>query len=377
NPDGDAIGSVIALALFLEQRGLKVTRLLARETAAPQQFSLMGTADFVAAAAYTDTPDIFVAVDLSQSSRLDKAQAVLARTPTSVIIDHHPNPDNFADYLLHDSSAAATGLLIWDLIQYSGVAVTAAMASACYLAILTDTGRFTFQNTNQEVLIAAAQMVQAGADPAAISKAVYDTRAIGALRLDARLIERIDYLVADSVVYSWVTRQDFKDFGVALDESEHLINILRSVAGSELAILLREDDIQVRVNLRSRGDYNAAKLAIDHGGGGHQAAAGFNFAGTIDQAREAIKHYLESEGVLTGGKNHSESIPSGGSNQDQQPGSGEQYSGEPDGGELGGGELCSGEPSSEEPSSRESGSGELGRGSRAAENQAVGSRFDG
>ncbi|MCL2136467.1 MAG: DHH family phosphoesterase [Coriobacteriia bacterium] len=302
NPDGDSIGSMLALAELLKARGCQVVKLLPNDQAVPAVYGFMGeyglALDFVPPAQYHEDPDLFIALDLSQSYRLDQAGAVFARSKKSLVIDHHPNPDDFSDYMLHDETAAAVGLLVWELIGSSGEKTTLAMASACYLALLTDTGRFSFQNTNAQVLAAAAEMTAAGADPASISQAVYDTRSLGSLKLDARLVERMEYLVPDKVVYSWVYEDDFAELGVALDDTESLINLLRSVAGAELAILLREDGIQVRVNLRARGSYNASKLASDHGGGGHQAAAGFNFAGTIPEAATAIRHYLESEGIL-------------------------------------------------------------------------------
>ena len=302
NPDGDAVGSVLALAELLSALGCQVSKLYARETQLPEQFGFLAehglSLDYLTADDYQDSPDILIAVDLSQAYRMDKAQVVMDRAQLSVVIDHHPDPDGFADYMFHDDSAAAAGLLVWEMICASGVTITPAMATACYVAVLTDTGRFSFQNTDATVLAAAADMAAAGADPAAISSALYNTRSFGSLKLDARLVERMDYIVAEKVVYSWVTEADFSELGVARDDTESLVGIVRSVADAELAILLREDGIQVRVNLRARGDYNAAKLASDHGGGGHQAAAGFNFAGTIPQAAEAIRHYLESEAVL-------------------------------------------------------------------------------
>ncbi|MDR2957447.1 MAG: DHH family phosphoesterase [Coriobacteriales bacterium] len=311
NPDGDSIGSVLALAEFLTARGCLVTKLLARGTKAPELYSFLEGYNWLPAEQYSGSPDIFIAVDLSQAHRLDAAQGVLARARTKVVIDHHPGYDGFADHVLSDTSIAASGLLVWQLLQASGEAITRSMATACYVALMTDTGRFTYQNTTAGALAAAAQMVEAGADAAMIARAVYDSRPWGAIKLDARLIERMEFLIDPTVVSSWVTMADYMELGVTPDESESLVNILRSLAGVELAILLREDDIQVRVNLRARGSYNASKLARDHGGGGHQAAAGFNFAGTIQQAREAVRHYLVSEAILTSGADPSISVEAG------------------------------------------------------------------
>jgi phosphoesterase RecJ-like protein len=308
NVDGDSVGSVLALDEFLKARGCQVTKLLAREKTLPNAFLFLADSgfdlNFLSAEEYPDTPDIFIAVDMPQAYRMDKAQSAFGRAAVTVLIDHHPNVDNFATMTIHDQTAAATGLLIWQIITASGQEITSAMATACYLALLTDTGRFSHQNTDAAVLAAAAEMAACGADPNALSLAIYETRRLGSLKLDGRLVERMEYLVKDKVVYSWVTEADFHELEVSLDDTEGLIAILRSLAGAELSILLREETLesgvrQVRVNLRSRGSYDTSKLASDHGGGGHQAAAGFNFAGTIAQTALAITHYLESEGLLT------------------------------------------------------------------------------
>ena len=309
NPDGDAIGSVLALSLLLEARGMHVTKLLARIDEVPKLFTFLKNygfeLDYVRAADYTGTPDLLIALDLSVASRMDKAQPVLDRAGATIMIDHHQNPEDFADYVLHDATAAATGMLVWDLIKASGEQITPAMATACMLALITDTGRFSFSSNSPEVFSAAAEMVAAGADPVGISQALYDTRTMGSFKLDARLVERMEYLIDGIAVYSWVTENDFAELGVALDDTEGLIAILRAVQGAEVSALLREDSLndgtgrkQVRINLRARSDYDVSKLAADHGGGGHQAAAGFNFSGTIPEAARAIQHYLVSEGKL-------------------------------------------------------------------------------
>ena len=302
NPDGDSLGSMLALEAWLQTRGCSVTKLLANKASVPAAYGFLAQADlnlnFVAAEDYRVSPDVFVAVDLSQTFRLGQALSVLERAGHVVVIDHHPEPEGFAEIMLHDETVAAAGMLVWQLLNRLQIDITAGMATACYVALLTDTGRFSYQNTTAQVLEAASQMVSAGAAVYDAAQAIYGSRSLASLKLDSLLVDRIEYLVNRSVVCSWLTAADFDRLGVAGDETEDLVGILRSVADTELAVLLRQNDRQVRVNLRARGDYDCAKLARDHGGGGHRAAAGFNFAGSLDQTREAIRHYLLSEGLL-------------------------------------------------------------------------------
>jgi len=294
-PDGDAIGSVMALAAWLEARGLTVTRLLAAEQQPPAVYDFLPEYDFLAAERYHADPDIFVAVDLSQAHRLEQAEPILQRARLRVNIDHHPGYDGFADLLLADPAAAATGLLVWELILASEQTPTPAMATACYVAVLTDTGRFTYESTTAATLAAASTMVAAGADAPAIANTVFESRPLGVLQLSARLTERICHPYSDQVVLSWLTPADLQELGVAREETENLVSLLRSIQGVELAILLRQESEHIRVNLRARGDYDAARMARDFGGGGHRAAAGFNFDGSLEQAQAAIQEYLQRQ----------------------------------------------------------------------------------
>lgn len=297
NPDGDAIGSAVALSIFLKGIGCRVTKLLAAESCPPELYAFLPDYQFMAAADYQQRPDIFVAVDLSQADRLGKAKRLIEEAGQTVVIDHHLGYDGFADHALSAPGAAAAGLLVWELIEASGRPVGKDIATACYVALMTDTGRFAYQNTDAQVLATAARMVEAGADPAALYSHVYEMRPEGSVKLDARLIDRMDYLDdQQQVVCSWVDLSDFSELGVARDDTEGLPSLLRSLKGVEIAILLRCEPDGVRVNLRSKNSYDVGELANHFGGGGHAGAAGFTFAGGLESVREAIAAHLRTQG---------------------------------------------------------------------------------
>jgi phosphoesterase RecJ-like protein len=293
NPDGDSLGSALALTALLRAKGHTVTNLLAKGTKPPALYTFLKGYDFMPAAVCTATPDLFIAVDLPNRDRLGDARAVLDRALDSLTIDHHPDYTGFCNHYLGTTDAAATGLLIWQLITSSGVPITREMAEYCYVALITDTGRFSFQNTNAEAFVAAGEMIAAGVDPAYMSMKVYDSKSLAALQLDARLISRIACICGGRVVYSWVTEDDFRELGVSRDETEGLPTILRSMKGAEVAMLLREESGQVRVNLRAREGYDVGEFARRFGGGGHRAAAGFTLAMTLDEAKGKILRKAE------------------------------------------------------------------------------------
>jgi phosphoesterase RecJ-like protein len=288
NPDGDSLGSELALAALLRAGGHTVTNLLAKGTSAPKLYEFFDDYQFIPAADFAATPDLFIAVDLPNKDRLGDARAVCERALDTLAIDHHPDYTGFARQYLGDTCASATGLIIWQLITASNAPITRAMAEYCYVALITDTGRFSFQNTTAAAFSAAGEMIAHGVDPSEVSMKVYDSKSLASLKLDARLISRIGYAAKGRVVYSWVTEQDFKELGVSREETEGLPTILRSVKGAEVAILLREETGRIRVNLRAKTTCDVGEFARRFDGGGHKAAAGFTLETTLDEAKELI-----------------------------------------------------------------------------------------
>ena len=288
NPDGDAIGSGLALAELLRAMGHRVTSLLAKGDKPPELYSFFKGYSFTPANEYQGDPELFIVVDSPNKQRLGDGAAVFDRAADNLVIDHHPDYDGFARHYCGNPAASATGLLIWQLIKASKLAITPQMAEYCYVALMTDTGRFAFQNTSAESFIAAGEMIAAGADATDASMQVYDSKSLDALRLDARLISRISYAAGGRVVYSWVTEADFAELDVVRDETEGLPTILRSVKGTEIAILLREESGRVRVNLRAKGGCDVGEFARRFGGGGHKSAAGFTIDKTLEEAQALI-----------------------------------------------------------------------------------------
>jgi phosphoesterase RecJ-like protein len=288
NPDGDSLGSALALTTLLRAKGHTVTKLLAKGTAAPELYGFFQDYDFVPAADYAASPDLFIAVDLPNRDRLGDARAVFDRAADTLVIDHHPDYTGFARHYLGDVCASATGLIIWHLIVASGISLTPEIARYCYVALMTDTGRFSFQNTTEDAFTAAGEMIAAGVDPADASMRVYDSKSLASLQLDARLISRIDYAANGRVVYSWITEDDFHELGVSRDETEGLPTILRSVKDTEVAILLREEGGRIRVNLRAKAACDVGEFARRFDGGGHKAAAGFTLNVSLDEAKLLI-----------------------------------------------------------------------------------------
>lgn len=294
SPDGDAIGSGLALASIIRRQWplKRVTNLLADahgEVPRIYQF-LPGVKQYVTADAYKDTPDLFICVDLSSPCRLAEAEAILVRSSTKAVFDHHPASDSFWDAGLVRTSAAAAGVIITEFALHLGVRLTKDEAQCLFCALVTDTGRFQYQNADNEAFEIAGLLVEAGASPAEVALHVYQSDRLAYMHLAAKVMGRIRTFGGGRVAYSYVTTADFASSGVPVSEMDGLVDIVRCVDGAEVALFLKEvKSGVVRGNLRSKSDLDISGIARAMGGGGHKAAAGFTVEGTVDEAFSAIE----------------------------------------------------------------------------------------
>lgn len=297
NPDGDCLGSQLALAHVLEGQGKRVACLLAKDEPVAASLSFLpGSEKLMPAQRYADTPEVFVAVDVPTPERLGEAAcAVHARAGLTVTVDHHLAEQFMSDLSYTDAGAASTTLLIWELARLvGGEAVRTAMVATCaYTGLVTDTGRFQYQNVDERCFVAAAQMVAAGADPAYVSEQVFQSRSLASVQLEGLALSRMRVLSGGQVTLSWVTRADMEALGAAKPDAEPLVNALRSIAGVRVACMLREQDGEVRGSLRAKDDTDVAAVAREFGGGGHKAAAGLSLHCSIDEAVSVLSKRLE------------------------------------------------------------------------------------
>lgn len=291
SPDGDAVGSCLALAEIIETRwdGKSVTCLLADDDDVPRTYSFLPRVERHAHVAdYAVDPDLFICVDLSQASRLNLAEAVLNRAGHVAVLDHHPSNARFWDAGVVRPGAAAAGVIVAEFALHVGCELTATMAQNLMCAIVTDTGRFQYSNADGEAFEVASMLVDAGASPSEIALRVYQSDRLAYIHLCAVIMARISTFEGGKVAYSYATAADFKANDVPLAECDGLIDLVRCVDGSEVALFLKEvPGGKIRGNLRSKCGLDISGIAREFGGGGHKAAAGFTFEGTIDEALAA------------------------------------------------------------------------------------------
>ena len=306
SPDGDALGSELALIELIETRwpNKTVVGLLADDDVVPRIYQFLPGADrLVRAASYEGSPDVFFCVDLSQPSRLADAEAVLARSAHAVVLDHHPSGERFWDAGVVRPEAAAAGVLVAEYALHLQGSLTPSMAQCLLCALMTDTGRFQYQNANGEAFRVASALVDAGASPSEVALRVYQSDRLGYLHLSATVMGRITTFERGKIAYSYATSADFAATGVPVAECDGLVDLVRRVDGSEIALFLKEvPGGKVRGNLRAKSDRDISCVAREMGGGGHPAAAGFTVEGDIDQALSVVLPklralYAQEEGV--------------------------------------------------------------------------------
>ncbi len=291
SPDGDAIGSALGLAELIGRTwpNKQVANLLADPDVVPRTYQFLpGTTSFVHVDDYDIDPDLFICVDLSSPSRLNEAEKVLNCASKVAVLDHHPSSERFWDAGVVRPNAAAAGVIVAEYAQRLGC-LTPTMAQNLLCAIVTDTGRFQYQNANPEAFKVASMLVDAGASPAEVAVNVYQSDRLAYLHLCATVMGRINTFEQGKIAYSYVTDADLRASGVPVAECDGLVDLVRCVEGSEVTLFLKQvPGGKVRGNLRSKTARDISCIAKEMGGGGHPAAAGFTIDGDIDQALSVV-----------------------------------------------------------------------------------------
>jgi phosphoesterase RecJ-like protein len=294
NPDGDALGSLLATTLALRSLGKDVVMLLCGQGPVPAEYTFMKLDGLVRELPADAEERVLVAVDCAKADRIGPDLAPVERTKLVVDIDHHHDNTRFGSVNLIVADASSTGEVLRDVFAELGVEITPEIAEPLYIALVTDTGRFQYSNTTAKSLRLAAELVEAGADVHAVFQQVYESVEFAKLKLLARALDRARVLEGGRIVVSHLVRTDFGEVGAVEPYSEGIIDYLRAVEGSELAVLIREpprDDGPVRrVSLRASIDeLDVSAIARSFGGGGHRQAAGFSSEKSIDEITELIR----------------------------------------------------------------------------------------
>jgi phosphoesterase RecJ-like protein len=300
NPDGDALGSLLAMHLALQSLGKDSVMVLGGPAPLPGEYHFLGLeAHGLLHSAPGDTAErVLVAVDCAQESRIVEPRLV-EEARLTVNVDHHHDNTRFADVNLVVADASSTAEVLADLFVELPVALTPPIAEALYTAIVTDTGRFQYSNTTPKALRLASDLVEAGANVGKVFVEVYESTPFPKLKLLARALEHARELSGGRIVVSELRRDDFEAAGAEEPYSEGIIDHLRAVDGAELVALVRElpagASAARKGSLRSHPDgVDVSAIARGFGGGGHRRAAGFSTDLEMDEITRRIVEEFEA-----------------------------------------------------------------------------------
>jgi phosphoesterase RecJ-like protein len=295
NPDGDALGSLLGMYLLLSQLDKDAAMFLgADEFPLPHEYRSLPLDGVM-----NEPPDdlqerLVVFLDCGN---IDRMPVDFLRTDgiRIVNIDHHHDNTRFGEVNLVDPSASCTAELVWRLAHELGAEITQPMAEALYVGLVTDTGRFMYRNTGADAHLMAAELIEAGASPNEVNRRVFESLPFRRLELLARALARVDRLDGGAVTATHLTREDFIETGSDEHDSEGIVDHLRSVEGTVVAVLVRELLAEDRAGLRKvslrsvDGRVDVSRIARGLGGGGHFQAAGFTTGLPLPELLERLR----------------------------------------------------------------------------------------
>lgn len=292
NPEGDAIGSELALATALRKRGKTVVVLNADPV--PDNLRFLPGADTIVREADGSLFDVAVILDCAEPERTGRVLPELMKPPVLINIDHHRTNAAKGHFSLIDPEAPAAGILVHRILDRAGWEIDLDVALNIYVSVLTDTGSFHYGSTTPEAFFVAGEMLKRGIDPWDVAEKVYETQSFDRLKLLGRALSSLELSPSSKVAAITTTNDDMVACNATKDFLEGFINHPRSIAGVEVAVSFREEaDGSVRLSFRSKGRVDVSAVAGLFGGGGHRNAAGGKLPGPMCDAKAKVMAALD------------------------------------------------------------------------------------
>jgi len=301
NPDGDAVGSTIAMGLLLGATEKKIT--LYNESSIPAVYRFLPHVEMIENSINTvDDFDTAIILDCTSLQRIGTAASMVNDIPVIINIDHHISNSCFGNFQLIDTSASSTAEIVYRLIKKMDVAIDKAIATSIYTGILTDTGSFRFSNTNQAAFAICREMVEKGVEPSDVARHVYGRYSLGRIKLLNLALDSIEMFHNGKLSIMTITQEMLNKTGTRAEDIDGLINYARRIEDVKIAALIHEkqngrhnlkDSGRYHVSLRSDGSVDVAAMAASFGGGGHISAAGFDVQSCLTDIKSDIANLAE------------------------------------------------------------------------------------
>jgi bifunctional oligoribonuclease and PAP phosphatase NrnA len=286
-PDGDALGAALALHAALRRLGARSIPTVGEEplkVPAPL-VDLPGIGDLRAASAMPDPAevDLLVTLDAASPERLGSVAGLVEAGIPTIVVDHHASSSPFGTVRLVAPRAAATVLIVDELLRRLDVPLTVEVATCLYVGLVTDTGRFGHASTDRAAMELGGRLLDAGVAHDELTRRLYGTRSLGELRLLGRALDRLAFVPEVGLAHTHLTGEELAEAGASIEATEALIDVVRTADVADVALVCKPaSDGTWRASLRSRGEVDVGALATRLGGGGHAFAAGFTVGGAVE-----------------------------------------------------------------------------------------------
>ena len=285
NPDGDAIGSSLAMYKALINMG-KTPDLIIPEL--PRIFNFLPDADKIKKQGSSEPYDLAIALDVATIKMLNGWANYFETAKVKIVIDHHGTNTMYGDINFVNPDAPAAAQVLIHIIEHLGIEIDREIGTCILTGIITDTGGFQYQSTTPETFEFAAELLKRGVNVSDIYKRVMETKSRASFELRKRAIDRLEFLENGKIAFTYITKQDMEEINAENGDHEGIVNEGRAIEGVEISIFLRETDKGYRASLRSNSYVNVSDVCIMFGGGGHVHAAGCTIVSTLEQAKEKL-----------------------------------------------------------------------------------------
>lgn len=286
-PDGDNIGSILALGMAIKKLKGKVNILKVDDI--PSDYYFLPNLELIKEHDADQPIDLFIALDSSDIDRLGLGKQFALRANKIINIDHHVTNDNFGHINIVSTSSGATGEIIYKIIKKMGVEIDKDIATCLYTAISTDTGSFMYSSTSHITHLIVADLLKVGIDNNYINVNLYQSRSIERTRLFINSLNKLECFLDGKIGIIAVTQEMLRDNNTKLEDTEGIVSFIRDIDSIEVACLLKEiDNNEIKISLRSKKEIDVSKVCNKFNGGGHVRAAGCTIYGKIDDAKQLI-----------------------------------------------------------------------------------------
>lgn len=291
-PDGDGLGSLLALGLFLNELGKKTHLGWGEEIVIPIQYKFLPGVKLLQNYCDGLCAPVFVALDCANEKRLGSLNSALGRAEVILNVDHHPDNSHFGTVNYVDPQASSVAEILYEILKIFDVPISPEVALCLYVGLVTDTGRFQYSNTTSKALRVAAELIELGVDPNYVFQNLFEKNPLSQLKMIGKSLNQACFLPREGVAYTVISSQDFSKAGASIYDTENIIDWLRSLDGASVAIVFKElGKGEVKVSLRSKGE-DVSSVANHFGGGGHRNAAGFVAKGSCEEILKNILSLL-------------------------------------------------------------------------------------